>query len=96
MRLALLLFAVASCAARNRAPSSPQPSPAPVSPLKHPTLDGEALRACESCRWKLDLCKKRLPLEQYQGPSGLAICMEDFMACLKEQQLDPIQCAGPE
>jgi hypothetical protein len=79
-RLALL---VAACAAKHPPAENP-PS----------ALDGIQLRACDSCRQGLDLCRRQRNGDQ--DPGGKAQCMDQFTLCLQQQQLDTRLCAGPE
>jgi hypothetical protein len=62
--------------------SADQPAPSP--------LDAVQMRACDSCRHNLELCR-----QQRSSESGAAAaCMDEFMTCLSAQQLDSARCQG--
>jgi hypothetical protein len=88
MRRLLLVLAL-GCAAK---------TPPPESPATAPALTEVQLRACESCRHNLELCRSRVqakggPEGSISGPVG-AECMDAFMSCITQQQLDTTQCQG--
>jgi hypothetical protein len=81
MRTLLLLLSLA-CAHQNPNAAQPAPSPAP--------MDAVQMRACDSCRHNLEICRQQRTTEAGAGSA----CMDQFMACLNAQQLDTVRCQG--
>ncbi len=86
MRLLLLTLLFSACAAHH--PTAKTNS----APPSEPPLDSVKLRACESCRHDLELCKRDLIVTQEATPPS--VCMDKFMSCIALQQLDLARCAG--
>ena len=77
-----LAFALAGCAAKTP----------PVGEPARPPLDAVQLRACESCRQDLEICRRSAATTP-ANPNAAA-CMDQFMACVTAQQLDSAHCSG--
>jgi hypothetical protein len=86
--LALLVVAgsgagTAGCATTRQ----PDPTMAPAEVPSQAAADPVQMRACESCRQNLELCRRPTTF-------GDQSCGDQFMLCLKAQSLEPGQCAG--
>jgi hypothetical protein len=82
MRTLVVLLSLA-CAHQN----ANQPPP--------PPMDAVQVRACESCRHNLELCREHTRVaEPASVGTQSADCMQDFMGCLSSQQLDSARCQG--
>ncbi len=79
----LVVLVFFGCAARNA--NQPQPPPPEAS-----TMDEVQMRACESCRHNLELCRGHEPAVT----ASPAACMNDFINCLNAQRLDTSRCQG--
>jgi hypothetical protein len=84
MRTLVILLSLA-CAHQNANQQPPQ----------QPPLDAVQVRACESCRHNLQLCREHTRVaEPASVGTQSADCMQDFMTCLGDQQLDSARCQG--